>query len=77
MANYNIYFSPTGGTWKVADVLARNLWGEYANIDLCKEVSPLSLSGDEVCLVSVPSYGGKVYKLYAMRQHLPQACQRL
>ena len=60
MANYNIYFSPTGGTWKVADVLARNLWGEYANIDLCKEVSPLSLSGDDVCLVSVPSYGGRV-----------------
>ena len=60
MANYNIYFSPTGGTWKVADVLVRNLWGEYANIDLCKEVSPLSLSGDDVCLVSVPSYGGRV-----------------
>jgi len=28
--NYNIYFSPTGGTKKVADILAGNLGGGFA-----------------------------------------------
>lgn len=60
MANYNIYFSPTGGTKKVADILSGNLLCDFADIDLCKGVSALSLSEDDVCVVSVPSYGGRV-----------------
>lgn len=60
MANYNIYFSPTGGTKKVADILADNLLGEYSNIDLCKNVPPILLSAEDICIVSVPSYGGRV-----------------
>ena len=38
MEHYNIHFSPTGGTKKVAG----------------------SLGGNDICLVSVPSYGGRV-----------------
>jgi ferredoxin len=60
MANYNIYFSPTGGTKKVADILSNNLFNDFTNIDLCKDISSLSLSKDDVCIVSVPSYGGRV-----------------
>ena len=57
---YNIYFSPTGGTKKVADILAKHLQGEYKDIDLCLEVAAMTLSENDICLISVPSYGGRV-----------------
>jgi len=60
MRNYNIYFSPTGGTKRVADILSENLFEDFTNIDLCKDIPSLSLSKDDVCVVSVPSYGGRV-----------------
>lgn len=60
MSNYSIHFSPTGGTKKVADILANALTGEYQEIDLCRDVPHTVLSGQDVCLVSVPSYGGRV-----------------
>lgn len=58
--NYNIYFSPTGGTKKVADILAGALGGEFREIDLCHAVEPMALGDEDVCLVSVPSFGGRV-----------------
>lgn len=63
MANYSIYFSPTGGTKKVASILAENLAGEYQEIDLCKASTGLVLKEEDVCIVSVPSYGGRVPEL--------------
>ena len=60
MANFNILFSPTGGTKKVADILASNLLNNYASIDLCHEIKSETFSEDDVCIVSVPSYGGRV-----------------
>lgn len=60
MANYNIYFSPTGGTKKVADILSDNLLCNFTDLDLCKDNPSLSLSEEDVCIVSVPSYGGRV-----------------
>lgn len=60
MANYNIFFSPTGGTEKVADILVNCLKGEYKEIDLCKDIEQITLNKEDVCLVSVPSYGGRV-----------------
>lgn len=60
MAHYSIYFSPTGGTKKVADILTSNLSGAYEEIDLSREVTPLSLNEADVCIISVPSYGGRV-----------------
>lgn len=60
MANYSIYFSPTGGTKKVVDILL-NCFGEpNQEIDLCKECKPIQLSETDLCIVSVPSYGGRV-----------------
>lgn len=60
MANYTIYFSPTGGTKKVADALVAHLKGVYQEIDLCKEGAHAAFQKEDVCLVSVPSYGGRV-----------------
>lgn len=57
---YSIYFSPTGGTKKVADILAENLNGEYKEVDLCRDIESMKFSRDDVCLISVPSYGGRV-----------------
>ena len=60
MANYNIHFSPTGGTKKVADILAAALKGLWQEIDLCRENTPMTLAAEDLCLISVPSYGGRV-----------------
>ena len=57
---YNIYFSPTGGTKKVADILAGNLVGDFTEVNLCREINPMELTADDVCLISVPSFGGRV-----------------
>jgi len=60
MANYNIHFSPTGGTKKVADILANALGGAWQEIDLCREIVPGVLTAQDLCLICVPSYGGRV-----------------
>ena len=60
MGHYNIHFSPTGGTKKVADIICGALKGDFVEIDLCCNIEQTSLGKDDVCLVSVPSYGGRV-----------------
>lgn len=60
MSNYSIYFSPTGGTRKVAGILAGALWNSCREIDLCKDVEPRTMAAEDICLISVPSYGGRV-----------------
>ena len=60
MSNYSIYFSPTGGTKKVTDILVNTLASDWQEIDLCREVAPMNLTAEDMCLVSVPSYGGRV-----------------
>lgn len=60
MSNYNIHFSPTGGTKKVASILANSLDGNYQEIDLCHDIETMTLTAQDVCLISVPSYGGRV-----------------
>ena len=57
---YNIYFSPTGGTKKVADILAGNLGGEFCEVDICCDIENMMLQAEDVCLVSVPSFAGRV-----------------
>ena len=60
MGHYNIHFSPTGGTKKVADIICRALEGDFVEIDLCSNIEQLSLCKEDICLISVPSYGGRV-----------------
>ena len=60
MRHYNLHFSPTGGTRRVADILIEGLQGEYQQLDLSHEIDKIDLNEGDVCLVSVPSYGGRV-----------------
>lgn len=63
MAVYTITFSPTGGTKKVADCLASVFDQAAREIDLtahCTDGAGLSFSADDICIVAVPSFGGRV-----------------
>ncbi len=63
MKFYEITFSPTGGTKKAADILSRNLSEQVIEIDLCDRnvvFSEITLTEDDVALIVVPSYGGRV-----------------
>ena len=63
MKSYNIFFSPTGGTKKVAEIVAKGTNPESEEIDLIKEPDKLTkvkFEKEDLCLVSVPSYGGRV-----------------
>lgn len=64
---YNIYFSPTGGTKRVADILVCNLDGDFQDVDLCCDIDSMELNEGDVCLISVPSYGGRVPTINAER----------
>lgn len=63
MKLYEMVFSPTGGTKKVADILAEAMGLERQIVDLTKRdtaFSEICLSPEDVCLAAVPSYGGRV-----------------
>ena len=57
MKFYNIFFSPTGGTKKVADIIINGTKQEAEVIDLIKEpdkIKKVQFKKDDVCLVGVP-----------------------
>ena len=64
MANYQLIFSPTGGTQRVAECLGSGLWKDAEEIDLLdpalEEGPAWTFSEGDVCLVAVPSFGGRV-----------------
>lgn len=71
MRLYQIYFSPTGGVKKVAQLLCSAWDCEPEEIDLCspeEEYADLALTKEDICIVAVPSYGGRVPEI--ARQHL-------
>jgi len=59
MANYAIYFSPTGGTKKVTEILSDCL-ENVRYVDITVKPQTLELTSDDQCIISVPSYGGRV-----------------
>lgn len=59
MALYSIFFSPTGGTKKVAELLSAGL-GHGQQIDITVHDTNLNLNAEDVCLIAVPSFGGRV-----------------
>lgn len=65
-----IIFSPTGGTNKVAEIITK-AWGmPVRNIDLSDaklDVSSLSFEKEDLALLAVPSYGGRIPGLAAQR----------
>lgn len=63
MKLYDIVFSPTGGTKKVADYLINAREGEVSTVDLTdskQNFDAVSLTKEDVAVISVPSYGGRV-----------------
>lgn len=63
MKIYNIIFSPTGGTKKVADIIKKELCENIEEIDLSNiNFSNFDLNGD-LAIISMPSYGGRAPKI--------------
>lgn len=63
MKLYDIVFSPTGGTQKVAALLTDALGGEVTRVDLTdskQNFHAVQLTQEDVAVISVPSYGGRV-----------------
>lgn len=68
MSVYSIIFSPTGGTKKVTDLFANAFADEYVEIDLTDAgFAGFSFGENDICIVSVPSFGGRVPALTAER----------
>ena len=63
MKFYKITFSPTGGTLKVADILTGALSGSAVAVDLTdstRNFAGVSFAQEDVAVIAVPSYGGRV-----------------
>lgn len=62
MAFYSLSFSATGRTRAVADLLTQ-AWGEpFSSIDLSSPTwtAPAPFTDQDICLMAVPAYGGRV-----------------
>ena len=60
---YEICFSPTGGTKRVAAILAKALADETVSVDLTVrdvDFGSVTLGKDDVAMIAVPSYSGRV-----------------
>ena len=67
MQLYEITFSPTGGTRKCADLLAQGWDTDPVSVDLLKPVSDLEFAPEDVCLVAMPVYVGRIPSAAAQR----------
>ncbi len=77
MNNVQLIFSPTGGTRKVADAIT-SAWGEQVQtVDLTDaqmEFSDISFEKNDLVLIAVPSYGGRVPALALDRIRKLKGC---
>ena len=67
---YSLCFSPTGGTKQASDCLCASLADSFVFVDLCDpapNLSALSLTESDLCVFSVPSFGGRIPVLAAER----------
>ncbi|MEG1253467.1 MAG: 4Fe-4S binding protein [Raoultibacter sp.] len=58
-----LYFSPTNSTQKVIELISDAWEGEVRDIDISdphKEYAEYTFASDELCLVGVPAFGGRV-----------------
>lgn len=72
MSIYSLYFSPTGGTKKIMTILAERIaidtWIDLSDPNI--SFSSYHFDKDDVCLVAVPAFGGRVPALAL--EHLEQ-----
>lgn len=66
---FEIYFSPTGGTKKVTDLIAWDLSDNVTDIDITvrDDVSCAEMKSEDICVIGVPSFGGRVPAVAAER----------
>ena len=58
-----ITFSPTGGTQRVADIVAGEFEGTLCRVDLTDakaDLGEVALTAEDIAVIAVPSYGGRV-----------------
>ncbi len=70
MPYYQIVFSPAGGTQKVSDGLTAAWPGEITTVDLSDrqaDFAALALSPEDLVVIAVPSFAGRVPQLAAQR----------
>ncbi len=70
MKLYEIAFSPTGGTKKVSEILTGAMESEVVSVDLTDsqtDFHTVELTQEDVAIISVPSYGGRVPAVAAER----------
>lgn len=63
MKVYEFLFSPTGGTKRISNILINGAGEDVETVDLSDsrvDFSGVELHEDDVCVVSVPSFGGRV-----------------
>lgn len=63
MKLFEIYFSPTGGTKKVADILSRQWDCEKVEIDLSDlsvDFGDFKIEKEDICIAAGPVYGGRI-----------------
>lgn len=74
---HSLVFSPTGGTRKAADALCAGFSLPVHTIDLCDrnlDFSSFSFTSQDLCVFSVPSFGGRVPGPAARRMAAMQGC---
>jgi len=60
---YEILFSPTGGTMKTANLLTKEFSADVRVVDLMDrkaDFATLPFTQEDLCIVAVPSFGGRV-----------------
>lgn len=62
-----LYFSPTGGTKKIAERIAASACESYEHLDVTVRAPELSFGPDELVILAVPVYGGRVPWPFAER----------
>lgn len=70
MKTIQIVFSPTGGTQKVVDSITEGLAASVTKLDLTnatEDYSNISIGKEDIVLIAIPSYGGRVPALAAQR----------
>lgn len=69
MKLYGIYFSPTGGTKKVLDILMNEWKIDTELVDLTQPQFKIKKVFDrnDICMIAIPSYGGRVPEIVIER----------
>lgn len=66
MSIYGLYFSPTGGTKKITEIMVCG-WNNMEEIDFTVTPVEFIAREEDICFVAVPSFGGRVPEIAVER----------